>query len=175
MERLKASFVKTKRRLAERAFQAAGIHEASETAEGLAFQDALRRYDALVRSFRDVEECMKEHLILWHALAESQHRMARQINATFQGGGGAMEELSARNVASNEVLLNDFEGVKKVYLEHVLHPTAELLKKSLPEIQRLVEKRSSLKLDYDSYAVRGVFARSNYYFSSNDFFEPVYS
>ena len=43
MERLKASFVKTKRRLAERAFQAAGIHEASETAEGLAFQDALRR------------------------------------------------------------------------------------------------------------------------------------
>ena len=152
MERLKKGFVTTKRRLAERVFQAAGIHESSETEEDKAFQVALASFDSLVRDIREVEEAMKENLILWHALAESQFRLAQQMHLTFTNG--VMNDVSSRNVAANQQLLSEFSHVKQVYLNNVLHPTNELLRKSMPEIQALVEKRTSLKLDFDSYARR---------------------
>ena len=132
--------------------QAAGIHDASSTEDDKAFSEALQRFQETVRDIRSTEEAMKEYLILTHATLESQFRLAEQMDATF--AGGVMEDISTRNVESNRRLMNEFNHIKAVYLDTVLHPTNELLRKSMPEIQSLVEKRASLKLDFDSYARR---------------------
>mmetsp|Transcript_33638 Transcript_33638/g.68764 ORF Transcript_33638/g.68764 Transcript_33638/m.68764 type:complete len:200 (+) Transcript_33638:142-741(+) len=95
---------------------------------------------------------MKEHLIIMGAAVETQHRLAVSMHASFTGG--PLEYVSVQYVATQRAALTDFTFLKAIYLDHVLHPTNELLRTSMPEINELLEKRGSLKLDYDSYARR---------------------
>jgi hypothetical protein len=95
---------------------------------------------------------MKEHLIIMGACVETQHRLAASMHASFSGG--PLEEVSAQYVSTQHSALSEFASMKAIYLDHVLHPTNELLRTSMPEINELLEKRGSLKLDYDSYARR---------------------
>lgn len=61
--------------MAERAFQAAGIHESTSGEEDLQFEASIKQFEATVSQIRDVEEAMKEHLILLGALVETQVRL----------------------------------------------------------------------------------------------------
>jgi hypothetical protein len=91
-------------------------------------------------------------LILLGAALETQHRLAVSMHASFTGG--PLEEVSGQYLAIQHTALRDFSSLKAVFLDHVLHPTNELLRTSMPEINDLLETRGSLKLDYDSYARR---------------------
>ena len=118
----------------------------------MTFEAALKRFQATVAQIRDAEEAMKEHLIILGALFEQQHRLAVSLHRSFEDG--PLEACSADYVGAQHDALKEFAQVKQTYLEHCLHPTNELLRKSMPEIHDLIEKRSTLKLDCDSYSRR---------------------
>jgi len=77
---------------------------------------------------------MKEHLILMGALIETQHRLASSMDLAFRDG--PLREVSAQYVASQNNALSEFSRTKQLYLDHVLHPTNELLRKSMPEVSK---------------------------------------
>jgi hypothetical protein len=152
MQKLKSSFSTARRRLAERAFQAAGVVSSSAGEEDAQFESAIARFRATVSQIRDVEEAMKEHIIIMGAFLETQHRLAASMHVSFQDG--PLAGVSAQYVTTQQDALSDFAQLKAIYLDHVLHPTNELLRKSIPELEKLLEKRGALKLDADSYTRR---------------------
>jgi hypothetical protein len=105
-----------------------------------------------VSQIRDIEESMKEYLIIMGAFVETQQRLAVAFHHSF--ADGPLADVSSQYVATQQKVLQDFAHTKAVYLEHVLHPTNELLRKSMPEIHELLDKRGTLKLDFDSYSRR---------------------
>jgi len=152
MQKFKAQWSTVRRRLAERAFQAAGVYEASSGEDDVAVDDAIRRFQATVDQIRDIEESMKEYLIIMGAFVETQQRLAVAFNRSF--ANGPLTNVSSQYVATQQRALQDFAHTKAIYLEYVLHPTNELMRKSMPEIHELLDKRGTLKLDYDSYSRR---------------------
>lgn len=72
-QQLKNTFNNTKRRLAERALQAAGMHGGSQDEE---FEDSLRKYHELCDQLREVETVMQEYLASLSAFIDTQEKLA---------------------------------------------------------------------------------------------------
>jgi alkaline phosphatase len=154
MQKLSSTFKATRRRVFERAVQAVGIAESSSSSseEDVQFETALKRFEATVVQIRDVEEAMKEHLLIMGAHHETQLRLAQSMDLSFRDG--PLFQISATFLESQQKAYSNFSHLKTVYLHHVLHPTNELLRQSVPEIHDLLEERITLKLDCDSYTRR---------------------
>ena len=87
MLKLKSSFSTARRSLAERAFQAAGIHESSSAGEEDAlFVSTIARFRATVSHIRDGEEAMKEHIKIMGAFLETQHRLGPRCTSAVRRG-----------------------------------------------------------------------------------------